>query len=228
MADRRQGRRAWLKAIAGGALGAAGAGGFIAEALAKGDLPTTSGLHRLEGTATINGHPAKVGTPVAVGDRVVTGPGSQAVIVLKGDAYLLRAATVVEFRGREGVLDRLLIDTGKVLSVFSKRPLAIQAASATIGIRGTGCYIEIDPASVYFCLCYGEAAIEGPGIEATRNVKTSHHEEPLLLTDDGGKLRIAPGNFRDHTDAELVMLEALVGREQPFMLGGGRYPANRY
>jgi hypothetical protein len=40
-------------------------------------------------------------------------------------------------------------------------------------------------------------------------------------------MRIEAGPFRNHTDAELVMLEALVGREPPFMKGGS-YPANKY
>ena len=38
----------------------------------------------------------------------------------------------------------MLIATGKVLSVFSKKPVAIKAAHAIIGIRGTGAYIEVD------------------------------------------------------------------------------------
>jgi hypothetical protein len=213
--------------VAGGALGAAGVSGWISAALAAGDLPATPGVNRLEGTATVNGKPARVGTPVNVGDRVATGPASQAVVVLKGDAFLLRANTIIEVQGREGVLANLLVATGKVLSVFAKKPLSIRAANATIGIRGTGAYLEVEPGSVYFCLCYGEALIEGGGMAAPRAVKTGHHEEPLLLRDDGGAMRVTPGPFRNHSDDELVMLEALVGREPPFMKDG-QYPANRY
>ena len=143
---------------ASGALGAAGVGGIVARALAKGDLPP--GVHQIEGTVSVNGRPAQVGTPVALGDRVSTGRSSQAVIVVVGgDAMLMRAQTVIELKGREGVLSEMLITTGRVLSVFSKKPVAIKAASASIGIRGTGAYIEVDPGSVYFCLCYGEALV---------------------------------------------------------------------
>ena len=46
-------RRAWLRWIAGASLGAAGVSGFLSRALAKGDLPTTSGIHRLEGSAAV-------------------------------------------------------------------------------------------------------------------------------------------------------------------------------
>ena len=215
-------RRDWMKRIA--AFGAAGASGIIAEALAKGDLPT--GVARLEGSATVNGREARIGLPVSVGDHVATGRQSQAVIVVGSDAFLLRSKTTIEIGGREGVLSSLLVATGQVLSVFSKKPVAIKAATASIGIRGTGAYIEVEPDSVYFCLCYGEAVVDGPGM-SSKDVKTTHHEHPMLLTEQGGIMRAEDGPFRNHTDAELVMLESLVGREPPFMQGG-KYPANKY
>ena len=110
----------------------------------------------------MNGKPVQSGAKVELGDKVTTGPRSQAVVVLKGDAFLMRADTVIEVKGRDGLLSEMLIASGKVLSVFSKKPVNIKAATASIGIRGTGAYIEVDPGSVYFCLCYGEADIDGP------------------------------------------------------------------
>ena len=215
-------RRHLLRIAALAGLG--GVSGHIARVLAAGDLPP--GLHRLEGKATVNGRPAKEGMPLQPGDRVATGAGSRAVVVLKGDALLLRSNTVVQIGGREGVLSEVLIATGKGLSVFAKKPVAIRAGTATIGIRGTGAYVEVEPGSVYFCLCYGEALVEGPGM-AARQVKTTHHEEPLILTEAGGIMKAAPGPFRNHSDDELILLESLVGREPPFM-AGGVYPAKKY
>ena len=206
------------------ASGAMGASGIVSRALAKGDIPP--GVNRLEGTLQVNGVEAKVGAPVKVGDRVVTGAKSQAVVVLGKDAFLLRSGTIIEFNGEQGVLTRMLVATGSVLSVFSKKPVAIQAATASIGIRGTGAYIEVLPKEVYFCLCYGEAVVAGPGM-ADKIVHTTHHEEPLLLREDGKILHADAGPFRNHTDAELIMLEALVGREPPFMKDG-TYPAKKY
>lgn len=220
-----QRRRQLLRAIA--SLGVAGVSGYLSEALAAGDVPATPGINRLEGSVTVNGRPAKVGTPVNMGDRVATGDRSQALVVLKGDAFLLHPRTIVEVRGREGLLAEMAIASGRVLSVFAKKPVAIKAATASIGIRGTGAYIEVLPDEVYFCLCYGEALLEVPGSEP-RVVKTTHHEEPLLVTGTGaGREAIVKGPFRNHTDDELTMLEALVGREPPFMKDG-KYPLNRY
>jgi len=217
-------RRDWLRAIA--AYGAAGASGIISEALAKGDVPP--GVARLDGSATVNGREAKIGTPVSLGDRVATGRSSQAVIVIGSDAFLMRSQTTIEVQGSQGTLSNMLVAAGQVLSVFSKKPVAIKAATASIGIRGTGAYIEVNrDNSVYFCLCYGETLIEGPGMASAREVKTTHHESPLLLRDDGGIMKIEPGPFQNHSDAELILLESLVGREPPFMKDG-KYPANKY
>jgi hypothetical protein len=209
---------------ASGALGAAGLTGFIQRALAKGDLPAIPGVNRLDGRATVNGKEAKVGTPVGPSDRVSTGPGSQAVIVIRDDAFLLRANTTLEFAESRGTLSRILIEAGSVLSVFGKKPLQIKASQATIGIRGTGAYVEVTPAEVYFCLCYGEASLDGPGMP-TKTIVTRHHEQPLLIPVGTAAMSADPGPFRNHTDAELVLLESLVGREPPFQ---GQYPVKRY
>ena len=216
-------RRDWMARIA--AFGAAGASGLIAEALAKGDVPP--GVAKLDGSATVNGRDAKVGTPVNLGDKVATAKSSQAVIVVGSDAFLLRSNTIIEVGGSQGVLSSMLVSAGQVLSVFSKKPVAIKAQTASIGIRGTGAYLEVHPSSVYFCLCYGEALVEGPGMASAREVKTTHHETPLLLRDDGGIMKVEPGPFQNHSDAELIMLESLVGREPPFMKDG-QYPAKKY
>jgi hypothetical protein len=211
-----------MQAIA--AMGAAGASGYLSDLLAAGDLPP--GLHRVEGKVTVNGKEAKSGSQVNMGDKVVTGPGSTAVVVLKGDAMLMRADTVVQIQGSSGLMSDMIISAGRVLTVFSKKSVSIKASTATIGIRGTGAYIEVLPGEVYFCLCYGEAVVGGPNM-AERTVVTKHHEQPLLLKESGGALKAEAGGFRNHTDEELVLLEKLVGREPPF-LKDGVYPQNKY
>jgi hypothetical protein len=219
-------RRRILMLAASGAFGAGGLSGYLSRALASGDLPKTSQVHRLEGTATVNGRPAKAGTPVKTGDRIATGASSRAVVVLGQDAFLLREKTIIEARGRGDTLSELLISGGKVLSVFSKKPVSIKASTATIGIRGTGAYLEVAEKSVYFCLCYGEAVLQGPGM-ADKVVKTTHHEQPMIIHADGPAMTADPAKFANHSDDELILLESLVGREPPFMKDG-QYPANKY
>ena len=223
---RSDGRRRVLATVAGAAALAGGIPGFISRVLAKGDLGGKQGIQRLDGSVTVGGRSAALGTPVQLGDRIETGPGSMAVAVVGQDAFLLRANTVIVVKGERGVLSQLLVESGRVLSVFARKPLEIKASIASIGIRGTGAYLEVAPNEVYFCLCYGEAQVDGANM-VPRLVKTTHHEQPLLLTQSGGAMQAQPGPFRNHTDAELVMLEALVGREPPFMRDG-QYPAGKY
>ena len=228
----RPSRRTCLKQLATlGLLGPAGISGLIQDALAKGDLPAISGINTLSGSATVNGQAAKVGTGVKPGDKVSTGKGSYAVVVVDKDAFLLRDSTSVVFeqnKDKPGVIENVLIATGKVLSVFSKRAengARIKSPNATIGIRGTGCYIEIHDGRTYFCLCYGEATIDGAGMPQSKVIKTTHHESPVWLDDRGGVMKVENAGFVNHNDEELIMLDKLGGREPPFVQLGltGKY-----
>ncbi|MFM7462091.1 MAG: hypothetical protein ACKO15_14770 [Burkholderiales bacterium] len=165
---------------------------MIQEALAKGDLPVTPGIQSLTGAVTVNGQSAKVGTPMKVGDRVATGAKSSAVVVVGKDAYLLRDNSTIVFeesKALPGLLGEVSVLTGKVLSVLEKRlrdqRIQYRVPNATIGIRGTGFYVELYPERTYFCLCYGEAAIDGKGMSGPKLVKSTHHESPLWLDDRG-------------------------------------------
>lgn len=232
-AEQRSNRRNWLaRAAALGLLGPAGISGLIQDALAKGDVPTARGIHSFTGNVTVNGSPAKVGMLVKPGDRVATGPGANATVIIGKDAYLLRADTSVVFEGAKddaGLLDTVLVTTGKVLSVFGKRGskerVRVRALNATIGIRGTGCYLEVEGKRVYLCLCYGEAAITGPGMDVPTVITTTHHESPLWLDESGTSMKMEKAGLISHTDDELIMLEKLQGREPPFVALGltGRY-----
>lgn len=219
-------RRDVLRLLAAGALGPAGLGGWMSEALAAGSVDGAQGVARIEGPVTVNGKLAKVGTPVQSGDRVVTGRAAQAVIVVGKDAMLMREQTSVELMGLGEVLSAITVLSGKMLAVFGKTNLTVKTGPAAIGIRGTGAYFEVEPNRVYFCLCYGEAVVDGPNMPS-KVVKTVHHESPLYLMNDGTTLRAEPGPFLNHSDEELIMLEALTGREPPFMKSGV-YPSKRY
>ncbi len=225
-------RRARLKQLAAlGLLGPAGVLGLIQDALAKGDVPVVKGMNSLTGSATVNGIAAKAGTPIKPGDKIATGNGSTVVIVISKDAFLLRDSTTVTFmesKTKPGLVDGVLVTTGKVLAVFSTRThdeLIIKVPHATVGVRGTGCYLEVHEGRTYFCLCYGEAAVSGVGMAQPKILKTTHHETPVWLDDRGGVMKVEKADFVNHNDEELIMLEKLNGREPPFVALGltGRY-----
>ena len=107
-----------------GLLGPAGISGLIQDALAKGDVPVVNGINALSGTVTVNDNPAKVGAPLKLGDKVSTAKGSTAVLVIGKDGFLMRDSTTVIFQGSNtklGLVESVLITTGKVLAVFARR-----------------------------------------------------------------------------------------------------------
>lgn len=171
------------------------------------------GVSRVRGAATINGQAAKQGMAVSAGDRVVTAPDAELLFVVERDAMLVRQGSSLEL-ARDGF--RLV--TGAVLSVFAPRARKqLRTATATIGIRGTAAYLEAEPERTYVCTCYGEALLEPVGDPAAREtVRTTHHEQPRYILARGAPKMVAPAPMINHADAELELLEGLVGREPPF------------
>jgi len=190
---------------------------LIREAVAQ----AKSGVQSVRGQATINGQPAKPGMAVNAGDKIATGKDGQIVFVVERDAMLVRRNSSFEL-AKSGF--RLL--SGAVLSVFMPRSRKeLRTPTATIGVRGTAVYLEADLERTYVCTCYGEAVLEPVADpNARETVRTRHHEQPRYVLAKGAPKMVQPAPMVNHTDAELEMLEALVGREPPFKgKGGPRY-----
>ena len=198
-----------------GLLGSAGLSGLIREALANGSHPISPGVHKVSGSVSINGKAAYTGMPVGTGDTLVTGADGELIYVIGQDAYLQRANSTVSFSGVSASLMRVL--SGKILSVFGKGRKTLQTTTATIGIRGTGCYIESEKKRVYFCLCYGTAELTPLADPGRRElIETRHHDHPLYIHHDSSLPMMVDASVINHTDAELELLESLVGRFPPF------------
>ncbi len=212
----RRGRRRWLRGAAAVSL----ATGMLKlrAALAAGALPP--GVARFKGEVRINGKPAEPGQRVAPGDVIVTGQGAELLFVAERDAFLVRANSRIEFGSAvaRGAATVLRVLTGGLLSVFeSGMRREIHTATATIGIRGTGIYVEIEPQRTYACTCYGEAVltpVEDPASAET--VRTRYHDEPRYIYGKGMPNMMEAAPVINHTDAELYMIEGLVGRSPPF------------
>lgn len=203
------------KLAAGGALAAA-APFLIRQALAMGDRYYTQGFHKLEGTVLLNNKPARQGDPVKPGDRVTTGANSLAVFVVERDAYMLRSDSKLEISGAEVAVKTLNLLAGKMLSVFGKGEKKIRVPTAVIGVRGTAIYAEADPVRSYLCTCYGTVLIQSnknPAVQET--VVTKQHDAPRYIYASGEQL-IVKAPVINHTDDELFMLEAMVGRMPEF------------
>lgn len=186
--------------------------------------PPASILHSRKGSVLINGVPAEVGRAVAPGDTVVTGPDSEAVFVVGDDGFLLRADSQVSImdHGHDPATGRLMrelnLESGRILSVFGPKQISLKTPLANVGIRGTAAYLESAPASTNICVCYGHAVMTPKGApELSEEVENHHHETPRHIFPGPHGPVMEPLGVINHTDEELIMLEALVGRVPPFV-----------
>jgi hypothetical protein len=186
----------------------------VRDALALGNIE--KGVYRVRGDVRINGRPAQRGDEIRSGDTVTTGPGAELVFVVDRDAFLVRQNSSVSFGA-----DVMRVVTGAILSVFATgKPRRIETQTATIGIRGTGVYVEAQAERTYVCTCYGEAELASRDDPAAREtVRTTHHESPRYIMARGSPQMLMQAPVVNHTDAELTMLESLVGRRPPFTPG---------
>ena len=198
-----------------------------------GKLPEGKSVFELKGDVRVNGKPADERTVIGPSDRIVTGRNSYLIAAVGANAFIVRDESTLELGGANPLKQVFRIVTGKVLGVFGKLSghdtLSINTPVATVGIRGTGVYAEADAEKTYLCTCYGVtdlASTKDP--KATERIVSKHHDAPryILADTDGGK-RIVPAPFINHTDLELMTLEALVGRKVPFGLPESEYEAPR-
>jgi len=203
--------------------GAVGAGlsvnlGWLGELLAADRI--APGVHTVAGDVSVNGAAATQGMQVRAGDSVVTGPNGEVVFVVGRDAFMIRPESSVELlrRGNSPLLAGLRILSGRILSVFSRgRRRNIEAVTATIGIRGTAVYIEAAPDLTYVCTCYGTVELASRDDPSAREIiRTKHHDQPRYVMASGAPQMLIGAPVVNHTDAELILLESLVGRRPPF------------
>lgn len=189
-------------------------------------LPPGRSIYKIQGMVIIDGQRADLDTPVKANSLLQTGSNSRVIFVVGNDAFILRSNSELQLGGENSLINGMRILTGKLLSVFGKRskPHQIQTVTATIGIRGTGIYIESDPERTYVCTCYGHtliASAEDPEIQ--QEVTTKHHDHPLYVLPGKGDKIIRSAPVINHTDVELALIEELVGRKVPFYITNDPY-----
>ncbi len=192
-------------------------------------LPEGRSIFELRGKVLVNGVAATHDTRIGPTDKIETSHGSMLIAAIGGTAFIMRERTSMELDGKALLVRSMRLLSGKLLTVFGKRSQGehaqMRTAVATIGIRGTGVYAEADPEKTYLCTCYGDTDITSEQDPSqTENIVSKHHDAPryILAEPDGGK-RIVPAPFLNHTDLELMTIEAIVGREVPFGLTGNEY-----
>ena len=230
-------RRELIRALAAGLFSS----GFLpGSALSQGvfggrpaKLPPGQSIYRLTGDVQVNDKLATLQTPIGPNDTIQTGKDGEIVYVVGENSFILRSGSRVTLESPDRqslLLSGFRIVTGAMLSVFPrKRSLKLATQTATIGIRGTGVYLEAEPKRTYFCTCYGVAEVAATNDQQSKEiVSATHHDKPLYILADeqpGRNIRRAP--FINHTDQELSLIETLVGRTPPFVFPKDDYTGPR-
>ena len=176
-------------------------------------------IFTLKGDVRVNDIKADKSTRIYAGDTVRTGEKSEIIFAVGGDSFILRDNSELEIGGSGFFIDSLRMLTGSLLSVFAKRKagqrLDMSASTATIGVRGSGVYLESEPDLAYLCTCYGQVALSASDDpDDSELITTTNHDSPRYIDrrpNRGSRIRPAP--VIRHTNTELRLLENIVGRD---------------
>ncbi|MBL6749878.1 MAG: FecR domain-containing protein [Nevskia sp.] len=229
-------RRFLLHALTSGLL--AGGLGWNVRALAAlfgklpSKMPAGRSVFEVQGEVRADGRKVTPDTVLTAESRLESSAGAYLILVVGDAAFLLRENSTLQFSGQRSLVRGLQLVTGALLSVFGHRQDAdavqVRTPVASLGIRGTGFYTEAAADRTYFCTCYGRTLISSVAApQESEEIVSRHHDAPryILAAPEGGR-HIVPAPFKDHTDLELMTLEALCGRKVPFV-DSGDYGAPR-
>ena len=185
-------------------------------------------IYELQGRVYVDGKLANQDTFIGFNSVVETRSDSHVIFAVGKDAFILRDNGKLVIKGgkESGIITVLRLVSGKLLSVFGRRTikqkLRLATTVVTIGIRGTGVYVESEADRTYVCTCYGVADILSNKDKKSRErVVTKHHDSPrYILSSAAVGKAIIPAPVINHTDDELAIIEALVGRSVPFSATG--------
>ena len=180
-------------------------------------------VRELAGTVTLNDFPLARNSALQAGQTIRTGADGRVWFTIGADAYFLRPNSTMRLDGSkpgEPLIDFLRLVTGALGATFERgMRRTLVAPTATIGIRGTGLYLEASPDVAYFCTCFGSTEIltapSGNMMESVA-VSTESHQARMIHREAMGGTRILRAGFERHTNEEIARLEALVGRPDPF------------
>ncbi len=186
-------------------------------------LAADNQIHDLRDSVKINGVPATNRSVIRPGDTVVTGSDGFIVFIVGDSAFMLRSRSELKIDAPASaglVLGVLRLLTGALGATFKRgTPVSLRTANATIGIRGTGVYMETRGNGTYFCTCWGktelgvvDAPMQREWVESTR-----HNPRLIGYKPDAAGNYVQPAPFETHTDDEMDILEKCVLRRAPWI-----------
>jgi hypothetical protein len=179
-------------------------------------------IHDLAGEVRVNGRLATRAMTLGAGDSIYTGRDGRIAFVVAGDAVFMRPGSELrlESRVRSALISAFRLVQGALGATFARgRERDLVARTVTIGIRGTGVYVETQADETYACTCFGATALRSSADDHMMEnvaVVTANHAARRIYRDPRMGVRIAPAGFERHTNEEMAALEKLAGRENPF------------
>ena len=179
-------------------------------------------IHELAGEVRVNGQIATRATRVAAGDSIFTGRDGRIAFVIGGDAVFMRPGSELrlESRVRSALISAFRLVQGALGATFARgRERDLVARTVTIGIRGTGVYVETQAEETYACTCFGATELKSTADASMMEnvaVVSGNHLARRIYRDPRMGMRVAQASFERHTSAEIAALEKLAGRENPF------------
>ena len=172
-------------------------------------------VHEAFGEVWLDGTRFERASAIAPGSLLATGADGRLWFTLGGDAYYLRPHTRLRLEPPglgERVVSAMRLLTGALSATFARGGARrVIARNVTIGIRGTGIHLQTSPHAIYACTCFGTTELRTAN--ASQEVRAEHHAGRWIL-DDG---RVTPTTeMRGHGDEEIVRLERLAARPDPF------------
>jgi len=174
-------------------------------------------VRTVRGSAFVNGRLADAATRIRASDRIVVSHGGLLEFSIGEDAYRVGGGSALELDDAGGgVVGALRLLTGALLGVFGRREqdTRIITQAATIGIRGTGVFVDARPGRIYTCTCYGSTTLAAAG-EVQRFTAT-HHDAHQVDFDASGAMTMRAAEVLGHDDDQLRRLEGYVGRIPAF------------
>jgi hypothetical protein len=183
-------------------------------------------VHELSGSVTLNDFPLTRASALLPGQTLRTGEDGRVWFTLGSDAFFLRPGSTLRLqavstaRPRELVIDFLRLVTGALGATFARgMRRSLVTPTATIGIRGTGVYVEASRELTYACTCFGATEIistpTGSMMESV-SVASENHQARTISRDPVMNMRITRAGLERHTNEEMIRLEQLAGRPDPF------------
>lgn len=175
-------------------------------------------VHELGGRVLLNGRPMAGNSLIQPGQTITTGRDGHVWFTLAGDAFFLRPGSELRLSPsvRDTVVEALRLITGALGATFRRgAQRTVSADTVTIGIRGTGIYVQTAPEATYVCTCFGTTELSSLSGADTARVSATHHSGRMIPRGDTS-IRAAEMSLMPHTDEEMSRLERLAGRPYPF------------